>query len=141
LREVRAPLKWERQNLLFSQTQDASKTLTGGRRRIMQKCSSCGNEFSGNQCPSCGGKPLPSARQINKALKNYPVPSFAGLLGVIAANHFYPLLDSNLLIVIALCIFFFPMIFHVVSAARKRLALDVNRLKAAYLYGLSLIHI
>lgn len=101
----------------------------------MQKCSTCGNEFTGHQCPSCGGKPLPSARQINKALNRYPLLSLAGLFGVIAANHYYPPLDRNRLFVIALSVFFFPMIFHVISAVRKRLALDVNRLKSAYLYG------
>jgi hypothetical protein len=65
----------------------------------------------------------------------YPLLSLAGLFGVIAAIHFYPLLDSNTFFVITLCIFFFPMIFHVVSAVRKRLALDVKRLKSAYVYG------
>ena len=100
----------------------------------MQKCSTCGNEFTGHQCPTCGSKPLPSARQINKALNHYPVPLLAGLIGVLVANHFYPTLDRNALFVIALCLFFFPAIFHVVSAVRKRLPMDVNRLKSAYLY-------
>ncbi len=100
----------------------------------MQKCSTCGNEFTGHQCPECGGKPLPTARQVNKALNKYPLPLFVGLFGVLAAVHFYPPLDRNSLFAIALCILFFPMIFHVICSARKSLALDVNRLKAAYLY-------
>ena len=103
--------------------------------RLMQKCSTCGNEFTGHTCPGCGGKPLPTARQINKKLKNYPIPALAGLFGVLAAVHLYPPLDRNPVFEITLCIFFFPMIFHVVSAVRKRLALDANRLKSAYLYG------
>jgi hypothetical protein len=100
----------------------------------MQKCSLCANEFRGHQCPSCGGKPLPSAQQINKTLTKYPYPLFAGLFGVLAANYFYPPLDRNLLFGITMCVFLFPIIFHVVSAVRKRLPLDVNRLKTAYLY-------
>jgi len=101
----------------------------------MQKCSTCGNEFTGHTCPSCGGKPLPSAQQINKELKNYPIPCLVGLFGALAAVHFYPPVDRGSLFVLALCLFFIPGIFHVVSAVRKRLALDVNRLKSAYLYG------
>ena len=100
----------------------------------MQKCSMCGNEFTGHTCPSCGGNPVPTAQQINKELKNYSIPALAGLFGTIVANYFYPLVDSNPLFAIVLCIFFFPMIFHVSSSVRKRLALDVDRLKRAYLY-------
>lgn len=100
----------------------------------MQKCSTCGNEFTGHQCPSCGGKPLPTARQINKKLNNYPIPALLGLFGVLAAVHFYPPLDRNPLFVLALCVFFLPIIFHLVAAVRKRMALDVDRLKKAYLY-------
>jgi hypothetical protein len=101
----------------------------------MQKCSTCGNEFTGHTCPSCGGKPLPSPQQINKELRNYPIPCLAGLFGVLAAIHIYPPLDRGSLLVLALCLFFIPVIFHVISARRKRLTLDVNRLKSAYLYG------
>jgi hypothetical protein len=100
----------------------------------MQKCLKCRNEFTGHLCPSCGGQPLPSARQINKQLNNYPIPALAGLFGAIAANYFYPLLDSNPLFAIVLCIFFFPIIFHISSSVRKRLASDVDRLKKTYLY-------
>jgi hypothetical protein len=100
----------------------------------MQKCSACGNEFTGHVCPSCGGKPLSTARQINRALKYTPVPSLLGLFGVLAAVHFYPPLDRDSLFVIVLCIFFFPIIFHVTSSVSKRLALDVDRLKQTYLY-------
>jgi hypothetical protein len=100
----------------------------------MQRCLTCGNDFTGRQCPRCGGKPLPSAWQINKELKNYPLPAVTGLFGVPAANHFYSLFDSNPLFGLALCVFFFPMLFHVVTAVRKRLALDVNHLKIAYRY-------
>ncbi len=101
----------------------------------MQKCPTCGNEFTGHTCPGCGGKPIPSAKQINKELTNYPIPCLAGLFGVLAAVHFYPPLDRHSLFVLALCLFFIPGIFHVVSAVRKRLALDVDRLKKAYLYS------
>jgi hypothetical protein len=110
------------------------QTLIGDRWRIMQKCSTCGNEFTGLHCPSCGGEPLPTSRQINKALNYYPVPSLAGLFGVLAAVHFYPLLDRNSLFVTVLCIFFVPIVFHISSSVRKRLALDVDRLKRTYLY-------
>jgi hypothetical protein len=101
----------------------------------MRKCSTCGNEFTSHTCPGCGGKPLPTTRQINKELRNYPIPCLAGLFGVLAAVHFYPPLDRGSLFVLALCLFFIPVIFHVISAMRKRLALDVNRLKSAYLCG------
>jgi hypothetical protein len=100
----------------------------------MQKCSTCGNEFTGHACPTCGSKPLPSARQINKELRNYPIPCLAGLFGVLAAVHIYPPLDRGSLLVLALCLFFIPVIFHVISALRKCLPLDVDRLKKAYLY-------
>jgi hypothetical protein len=100
----------------------------------MQKCSTCGNEFTGHACPTCGGKPLPSARQINKALAMYPFLSLAGLFGVLGAISFYPPVDRNPLAWIALSLFFFPIIFHISSNARKRLASDVDRLKSAYLY-------
>lgn len=100
----------------------------------MQKCSACGNDFTGHACPRCGGKPLPSARQINTALRNYPIPAVTGLFGVLAAVHFYPPLDRDRLFVLALCVFFLPIIFHIVSAVRKLLALDVDRLKKVYLY-------
>lgn len=100
----------------------------------MRKCSACGNEFTGRHCPSCGGKPLPTAWQINKALNYYPVPSLAGLFGVLAAVHFYPPPDSDSLFAIVLCLFFFPIILHVSSSVRKRLASDVDRLKRTYLY-------
>jgi hypothetical protein len=100
----------------------------------MQKCSTCGKVFTGHACPGCGGKPLPSARQINRQLNNYPIPALVGLLGTIAANYFYPLLDSNPLFAIVLCIFFLPIIFHISSSMRKRLVLDADRLKKAYLY-------
>lgn len=107
---------------------------TGGYWRTMQKCPACGNKFIEHQCPSCGGKPVPSARQINKALNKYPLPSLGGLFGVLAAVHFYPPLDRNPVFLIALCVFFSPMVFHIVCAVRKRLPLDVNRLKSAYQY-------
>src|SRR5579864_9568163 len=100
----------------------------------MQKCSTCGSEFTDHLCPSCGANPLPSARHINKELRNYPIPCLAGLFGVLAAVHFYPPLDRNPVSVIALCVFFSPMALHIVSGVRKRLPLDVNRLKSAYLY-------
>jgi hypothetical protein len=100
----------------------------------MQKCSTCGNEFRSHQCPICGGKALPSASQINRGLKNYPLLSLVGLFGYLAADHFYRTLDRNSIALISLCALFFPMILNVVSAVRRRLARDVKRLKAAYLF-------
>lgn len=101
----------------------------------MPKCSVCGGEFRGHQCPGCGAKPKPSTREINKALANSPLPSLAGLFGILAANYCYPLLDSNTFLWIGLLLFFFPIIFHIVSAVRKQLARDVNRLKTIYFYS------
>lgn len=99
----------------------------------MHKCSACGNEFSGHQCPNCGGKPLPSTKQINESLKKYSYLLLAGLFGNLAAVYVYPLLDINMVLRICLCVFFLPIIFHLVSGLRKRLAFDAGKLKKAYL--------
>lgn len=58
-----------------------------------------------------------------------------GLLGIVIANGFFPLLDRDRFLIAGLCAFFAPVVLHVVSSFRKRLALDAGRLQRAYLYA------
>jgi hypothetical protein len=58
-----------------------------------------------------------------------------GLLGIVIATGFFPLLDRDAFLIAGLCAFFAPVALHVVSSFRKRLALDVGRLQRAYLYA------
>lgn len=57
----------------------------------------------------------------------------AGLLGILIADHYFPLLNRNAFLITGLGVFFAPVIFHIVSSARKRLHLDLGRLQQAYL--------
>ncbi len=99
----------------------------------MGKCSACGNDFSGRQCPRCGGKPRANAEQIKRSQKKHALLLLAGLIAAIVANRFYPLLDGDRLFAIAWCAFFLPMILSFISAMRWGSILDVNLLKVAYL--------
>ena len=58
-----------------------------------------------------------------------------GLLGNVIAIGFFPLLDRDRFLIAGLCAFFAPVVLHVVSSFRKRLALDAGRLQRAYLYA------
>jgi hypothetical protein len=54
-------------------------------------------------------------------------------LGILIADHYFPLLNRNAFLITGLGVFFAPVIFHIVSSARKRLHLDLGRLQQAYL--------
>lgn len=99
----------------------------------MYKCSACGNDFSGHQCPRCGGKPRANAEQIKRSLKKHALLLLAGLIAVLVANRSYPLLDGSKLFAIVWCAFFLPIILSFVSAVRWGLVLNASRLKAAYI--------
>jgi hypothetical protein len=58
-----------------------------------------------------------------------------GLLGIVIANGFLPLLDRDRFLIAGLCAFFAPVVLHVVSSFRERLALDAGSLQRAYLYA------
>jgi hypothetical protein len=99
----------------------------------MPKCAPCGIEFRGRRCFACGESPVAAAKAVNKELQKYSYPLLAGLFGILAATHYYPPLDSDPLLIAGLCVFFLPMMMHIVIAARKRLRSDSGRLRTAYL--------
>jgi hypothetical protein len=86
-------------------------------------------------CPKCGGSAAPTRQQINKALVKYSYHPLGGLLGIVIANGFFPLLDRDAFLTVGLCAFFAPVVLHVVSSFRKRLNLHAGRLQRAYLYA------
>jgi predicted RNA-binding Zn-ribbon protein involved in translation (DUF1610 family) len=104
-----------------------------GRLKNVATCSSCGVEFAVRSCPKCGASVAIARRKANQALVKYSYAILAGLLGILIADHYFPLLDRNAVLVIGLCVFFAPVIFHIVSSVRKRLGLDLGRLQKAYL--------
>jgi hypothetical protein len=99
----------------------------------MSKCARCGSEFHGSRCPACGENPVAAARAVNKELQKYSYPLVAGLIGMLAATHYYPPLDSGPLLIAGLCVLFLPIVMHVVIAARKRLSTNSGRLRNAYI--------
>ena len=101
----------------------------------MGTCSSCGTTFAVQLSPNCGAEPALTRRKVNQALVKYSYPMLGGLLGIVIANGFFPLLDRDAFLIAGLCAFFAPVVLHVVSSFRKRLALDASRLQRAYLYA------
>src|SRR6202047_3309861 len=101
----------------------------------MGTCTVCGSQVGVQLCPQCGGSAALTGRQINKALAKYSYPAFGGLVGIVIANLFYPMLDRDPFLIAGVCLFLLPGLFHVVSSARKRLAIDVRNIRHAYLSG------
>src|ERR1700676_1275631 len=99
----------------------------------MATCFTCGTSFTVRACPSCGASPALTRRKANQALIKHSYAILAGLLGILIADLYFPLLDRNVFLITGLGVFFAPVIFHVVSAVRKPLALDLGRLQRAYL--------
>src|ERR1700676_561381 len=99
----------------------------------MGTCSVCGSEFASQVCPKCGGSAARTRRQVNKALVKYSYPVFGGLIGIVIANLYYPMLDRDPFLIAGVCLFLVPGLFHVISSARKRLVVDVGRIQRAYL--------
>ncbi len=60
---------------------------------------------------------------------------FVGLCGIIIADYFYPPLDENPPMFLALTLFFLPILMQIVLISRKRLAPNVERLRRVYLYS------
>ena len=63
----------------------------------------------------------------------YSYPLVAGLVGILIADRYFPLVDRDTLFVVEMCAFFAPIVFHIVSGIRKRLLADMERLKQAYI--------
>jgi hypothetical protein len=101
----------------------------------MAACATCGTEFAVRLCPNCGGAPAVTNRKINQALVKYSYPMAGGFLGIVIANALFSLLDRDAFFTAGLCAFFAPVVLHVVSSFRKRVALDAGRLQRAYLYA------
>jgi len=93
----------------------------------------CGREFAVQLCPDCAASPALTRRKVNQALSKYSSPIIGGLLGIVIADRYFPLLERNAFFVVGLCAFFAPVLFHIVSSVRKPLPLDAGRLQRAYL--------
>jgi hypothetical protein len=76
----------------------------------MASCSNCGSEFAVSVCPNCSGAPALTRRKANQALIKYSYAILAGLLGILIANLYFPLLDRNAFLLIGLGVFFAPVI-------------------------------
>ena len=87
----------------------------------MGTCSTCGTEFAVQLCPECGGSLALTRRKVNQALGKYSSPIIGGLLGIVIADRYFPLLERNAFLIVGRCIFFAPVLFHIVSSVRKRL--------------------
>ena len=68
-------------------------------------------------------------------MKPYVWILLAGICGTIVAAHFYPPLDMNPTMLIALIIFFAPMAINVFLQVRKQLAPNLEFVNAAYKYA------
>src|ERR1700687_563561 len=101
----------------------------------MATCANCGTGLAVRVCPNCGGAPAVTNRKINQGLVRYSYPMLGGLLGIVIANGFFPLLDRDRFLIAGLCAFFAPVVLHVVRSFRKPLALDAASLQGAYLYA------
>ena len=101
----------------------------------MPTCEKCGAYFEGARCPSCGKTTRASLKARNKQIQKYSYLLFVGLLGIIVADYFYPPLDENPPMFLALALFFLPILMQIVLTVRKRLALNVERLRRVYLYS------
>jgi|SRR5579859_3512171 len=100
----------------------------------MSACTLCGKEFAAEVCPQCRGSAALARRQINQKLAKFSYPAFGGLVGMLIANFYYPMLDRNPFLVAGVGLFLLPALFHVISGIRKRLALDFDRIRSGYLY-------
>jgi hypothetical protein len=82
------------------------------------------------------GRPQDSAaarRKVNRGLIKYSYAILAGLLGLLIADHYFPLLDRGVVLIVGVCILFAPVLFHAISSVRRRLAVDLVRLRRTYL--------
>ena len=98
----------------------------------MPLCRKCRQKFVGDRCPLCGKMPSGVWKAARRAIDRRVNFLLAGLFGVLAADFMYPLLDRDRLLVLALVLFFLPVLLHVASALRKRLQADAARLTKMY---------
>jgi hypothetical protein len=101
----------------------------------MVKCPKCGTYFPSGKCPACGSEPEVAPNELKKKFQKHTLLMVLGLLGVFGATRFYRELDGDRVIWVTLGIFFFPVIWHVISSARKRLQEDADRLQMVYRYA------
>jgi hypothetical protein len=99
----------------------------------MVTCSKCATAFAGRVCPNCGASPALTRQKANRLLIKYSYAVLAGLLGILVADHYFPLLDRNAFLITGMCVLFAPVIFHVISSARGRLGVDLCVVQRAYL--------
>lgn len=107
----------------------------------MSTCPKCGTHFEGARCPACGETARTALKALNKQTGKYLYVLFAGLVGSIIADKSYPPLDENPLMILALCLFFVPMLLQIVLTVCKRLLDSFGWLRLVYLYsgGTSLV--
>ena len=74
-------------------------------------------------------------RRVNRALGKYSYGLLGGLIGIILADRFFPALDHNIFLIAGVLSFFLPVLYHLISSVRKRLAQDLERLQKAYFYA------
>ena len=98
----------------------------------MVTCSKCGAALAVRVCPSCGALPALTRQKANRVLIKYSYAVLAGLLGILIADYYFPLLDRNAFLITGMCVLFAPVIFHVISSARGRLGVNLGRIQRAY---------
>ncbi len=62
-------------------------------------------------------------------------PLIGGIAGIIIADQFYPPLDENPPIILALCLFFIPILLQIAVTVRKRLLHSFGWLRLVYIYS------
>jgi hypothetical protein len=98
----------------------------------MVTCSKCGAAFAVRVCPNCGALPALTRQKANRVLIKYSYAVLAGLLGILIADYYFPLLDRNAFLITGMCVLFAPVIFHVIISARGRLGVNLGRVQRAY---------
>jgi O-antigen/teichoic acid export membrane protein len=73
-----------------------------------------------------------ASKKLGKAINKRTYFLLAGLIGLIAADFAYPLLDRNWILLLGLALFFLPVVAQIASRVRKRGRLDADRLKKTY---------
>lgn len=75
---------------------------------------------------------MQSIRATNKQLTKWIFALGIGLGGCVEGARYYPPLDGNPLAALELCVFFLPILIHVVLTVRKRLGSNVEWLRKLY---------
>lgn len=72
---------------------------------------------------------------VNKQLVKYMYPLIVGFVGILFAGHSYPPLDETPPMVLALCLFFTPVLLQIVVTVRRRLLDSFGWLRLVYIYA------